>query len=110
MSSDEEGVTDSENPGPQGHTKVYYATYKPWLCQEVRDLNDQVDELTEQYCRRTFLRGSMPHLRVKTFQPTESERVVHGLARNIYDDEFWDGIEEIDRDMIAPEEELHSFD
>lgn len=110
MSSDEAGYTDSETPGPKGHTKIFLVKELPYLSADVKELNAQLDALGETYARRTFLRGTMPRRRVRSGAVSTSGRIVYNLPINAYDGDFMEGLEEFDRDEMDPDPVPHDFD
>lgn len=108
-SSDEEGLTDSEDPGPQGHSKVFFVKKIPYLSTALTELNEEVDAESELYARRTFMRGSLPRRRIRGDLVSESSRVVFYLAENVYDDDWLRDLDDFERDRVEPEPDLHPF-
>lgn len=107
-SSDEEGLTDSENPGPEGHSKVYFVKRRAYLSAAVTELNEEVDEQSEILARKTFMRGSMPRRRIRTEEVSTRKPVLY-LAVNAYDEDWMEDLEEFDRDRLEPNMEPHPF-
>lgn len=108
-SSDEEGLTDSEDPGPQGHSKVFFVKQLPYLSTALTELNEEVDAQSEIFARKTFMRGSLPRRRIRTGLVSESHRTVFYLAENVYDGQWLLDLDEYERDRVQPDPEPHPF-
>lgn len=86
MSSDESEV-EWRTQGPRPRNMRYRVSIKPWLSEQVRLINETVDEAIEANKRASYLQvhGSNPHVRVRTNTLSANPKIVVGLPRNAYD-------------------------
>lgn len=107
MSSDEEIVQHN----PVDKIKRYRVKRKCWLAPEVAALHDEVDAKSLILSRETFVRGSLPHHRVRDANPplSTNRAVVKGLPRNVYLKDYLGRLDEYDRQRLQIRETLHPF-
>lgn len=105
MSSDEEIPSTNQEANPDGAAaaKLYRRSRKWWLAQWVVDVHARVDARAMKYSQETFVRGSLPHLRVLDDSAPLSlnPMVVQGLAENVYDGEYLAWLKPEDRENLC---------
>lgn len=107
MSSDEEIV----DPDPVDKIRRFRVFRKCWLSPQVTALHAQVDAKSLQLARETFVRGSIPHRRIREEVPPLSQNgaVVIGLPKNAYLGAYLARLDGFDRQMLRMRETHHPF-
>lgn len=107
MSSDEEII----QPNPVDKIRRFRVRRKCWLSPQVAALHDEVDARNFEYCRETFARGSLPHVRIREpMAPLSTNRaVVKGLPKNVYLQDYVDRLDSFDAQKLQRRQTPHPF-